>query len=790
MANEAKDAPAWHKREDLFVVPPCGWLLVVTTLLAVALAGGRPLWAQGIVTVGVALLWVLYPPKYKPSKAAVRVLVLVALAPLAAYLPAAWLAMPEWRVGLAEVPSIAASAVVSPQPWMTFHRWLLWVVGVLLAGWCTGQSWDHYNRDTLARMYTAGLAGLTVFAIFGYATGLNPALWESTDGFGPFISRNQWGSVMGMGGVMAMAILHHSFRHSHKTGVIFWGVAVALLAGGILSNHSRGGLVVFIVGGFAYWMFYGLARKQYRYAAIAFSFMLIAFAAFALGGGVLLERFVGTFEEGLSGDLRVEFYRMTMTMVHDAPVAGFGLGNFSFVFPFYQDYEPIAGWRPLHPDNSFLLLASEGGWLLVLVLVAAFGVFFKLSYEARRARPTSIRAAALACTVVLILNTFFEVSAHRIGVLFPGLFLASLSLPPANGERIRTYKRRLMRVGGLLLAGIGLIWIVAAFNWPVLPRVQGTSALRELAGQENQAGNKEQAIALLEQSTQLRPLDWDAHWALAAYQLEAGQADQAWNQFRAVDALLPHLHWMLEQEGYFWLPVNAARTVYAWNRTLQRAPRGQRATKYAGFLRQAKDYPPVQALLLRLYAENPEMEFVRIRNAGPAGDVRLPRFLAVTDNLSHAPDHMVESVLQHMLERGRGDEVRALAEGNPRIKRLGWRVLARQAAQQKNLQEALDLHFQYGPRPALPAPISRSDLRSVERAAALAPMDIATGIAYYQGLESARRHDDAFWQLRRIMDFPNAPAYIWYLAARTAHERGRHEEAWDFLQTYQQKSKQ
>jgi hypothetical protein len=117
-------------------------------------------------------------------------------------------------------------------------------------------------------------------------------------------------------------------------------------------------------------------------------------------------------------------------------------------------------------------------------------------------------------------------------------------------------------------------------------------------------------------------------------------------------------------------------------------------------------------------------------------------------------------------------------------------VLARQAAQQKNLQEALDLHFQYGPRPALPAPISRSDLRSVERAAALAPMDIATGIAYYQGLESARRHDDAFWQLRRIMDFPNAPAYIWYLAARTAHERGRHEEAWDFLQTYQQKSKQ
>ena len=789
MATEAKEAPAWHKREDLFMVPYGGWLLVVTVLLAVALGGGRPLWAQGIVTVGVALLWILYPPKYKPRKAAVRVLVLVALAPLAAYLPAAWVAMPEWRVGLAEVPSIAASVFATPQPWMTFHRWLLWVVGVLLAGWCLSQSWDHYHRDTLARMYTGGLVGITVVAIFGYVTGLNPALWQSTDGFGPFINRNQWGSVLGMAGIMAMAILHQSFRHSHKRGVIFWGIALALLSGAVISNHSRGGFVVLTVGGFAYWVFYGLARKQYRYAAIALSFMLISFAAFAVGGGVLLERFVGTFEEGLSGDLRVEFYRMTMTMVHDAPVAGFGLGNFSFVFPFYLDYEPIAGWRPLHPDNSFLLLASEGGWLLVAVLIAAFAVYFKLGYEARRARPTSIRAAALACTVLLMLNTFFEVSAHRIGVLFPGLFLASLALPPADGERIRTYKRRLMRLGGLLIAAIGMVWIVSAFNWPLFPRIQGTSVLRDLAGQANEAGRKEEAIALLAESTQLRPFDWDAHWALAAYQLEAGQPDAAWNQFRAVDALLPHLHWMLEQEGYFWLPVNAARTVYAWNRTMQRAPRGQRPAKYAGFLRQSNEHPSVQALLLRLYAEDPEMEFVRIRESGPAGEVRLPRFMATTENLTHAPDHMVESVLQYMLERSRGEEVRRIAEASPRVERLGWRVLARQAAQQKNLPEALELHFQHGPKPALPAPISRSDLRSIERAAALAPMDIATAIAYYQALESARRHDDAFWQLRRIMEFPNAPAYVWYLAARTAHERGMHEEAWGFLQTYEQKSK-
>jgi hypothetical protein len=142
-----------------------------------------------------------------------------------------------------------------------------------------------------------------------------------------------------------------------------------------------------------------------------------------------------------------------------------------------------------------------------------------------------------------------------------------------------------------------------------------------------------------------------------------------------------------------------------------------------------------------------------------------------------------------MLQQRQTESFDRITAQNMRVRRLGWRVLAERASNEGRVDEALELHFQHGPRPALPAPISRSDLRSVERAAALAPMDIATAIAYYQALEAARRRDDAFWQLRRIMEFPNAPAYIWYLAARTAHERGEDAEAWQFLRTYGEKAK-
>jgi len=210
---------------------------------------------------------------------------------------------------------------------------------------------------------------------------------------------------------------------------------------------------------------------------------------------------------------------------------------------------------------------------------------------------------------------------------------------------------------------------------------------------------------------------------------------------------------------------------------------------YNNYLHKAKDKPALTALLLKLYPDEPEFEFVRIRAAGSNGVKRLPQFLAKTKDLAYAPDHMVEPVLRYMLSNGQTELLDRITRENMRLRRLGWRVLAERAANERRLAEALDLHFQHGPRPALPAPISRSDLRSVERAAALAPMDIATAIAYYQGLEAARRSDDAFWQLRRIMEFPNAPAYVWYLAARTAHERGEHEEAWQFLTTYEQKSK-
>ena len=220
-------------------------------LLAVVLAGGRPLWAQGVVTFGIALLWLIWPPEKRPAKAMLWILGILAVVPLAAFIPVALTGAPSWREALALIPAITPSPFVTPQPWLVGQTWLLWLTGLALAAWCASQTWDHYNRETLARMFTGGMFVITGFAVYAFLTGSQPDLWSNQHAFGPFANRNQWGSLLGLSGIMALALLHQSVRHHEKHGIVFWALALALFAWSIVQNGSRGGLVVLVSGGFA-----------------------------------------------------------------------------------------------------------------------------------------------------------------------------------------------------------------------------------------------------------------------------------------------------------------------------------------------------------------------------------------------------------------------------------------------------------------------------------------------------------------------------------------------------------
>lgn len=783
----------WQKRDDLFLVPSGGWVLAAVVLLSVFLAGGQPIWAQGVLTVGIGVLWLVWPPTKLPDKPVMIILLVLAILPLAAYLPGTWLAMPDWRRGLLQYPAISASGFITPQPWFTFHVWLLWLCGLGLAAWCACREWSHYNRGTLARIYAGGMLVITLIAIFGHATGIQPPWWHNKFDLGPFLNRNQWGSSLGFAGIVSIALVHQCLRQKHYRGVLFWACATAIFAWAILQNGSRGGVVVFVAGGFAYWSFFGVLNNHYHYAVLAISFLFISFAIFAISGGDLLERFFGLttlLESGGGRDARIEFYRMTAALVRDAPFAGFGLGSFEYVFPFYLDYEPMFDRRPLHPESSWLWLLSEGGWLLTIAVIAGLAVLVTEGYISRRSRAATMRAAGLSCALMLAVNSIFEVSGHRIGVLFPVIMLASLALPVVKNIDAPWFLNPILRAVGVLFASLGFLWILAGVGVPFLPKAQGIAALQERAGSERAAGHSELAINLLDKGKTLRPLDWGIHWALSDWQLQEGRIDSAWKEFQAANVLLPYLYWTIEQQAEKWIALSPTHAADAILETIKRAPEAKRMKIYSRFLQKSTGNLVLRSALLRIFPDDPVYEFVRIQHTSPGAVVqRLERFIKSTQNLTLIPETLVEPVLRFMLEQGQTDMLDRIVTANPRLKVSGWEVLVEREAQAKHYKEALDLYFNYGPRPALPAPLSRSDLRSVERAAALAPLDIATAIAYYQALVAARRDGDAFWQLHRIMDSPLAPPYIWFLAAQTAYHRGEYEDAWNHLSTFMKKPK-
>ena len=70
------------------------------------------------------------------------------------------------------------------------------------------------------------------------------------------------------------------------------------------------------------------------------------------------------------------------------------------------------------------------------------------------------------CAAMLAFNAAFEVSAHRIGTLFPVILLAGLALPPTKGSELGAMLKWAAKVGGALFMAIGLVWLAGGLGLP------------------------------------------------------------------------------------------------------------------------------------------------------------------------------------------------------------------------------------------------------------------------------------------------------------------------------------
>jgi O-Antigen ligase/Transcription termination factor nusG len=193
-----------------------------------------------------------------------------------------------------------------------------------------------------------------VASVVAYYTSPGKIFWffESPypDVWGPFLSRNNFAQFLELALPVSLWLGCRACRS--RRGTLYLWMSASILACGLVSA-SRAGAVVLILEAA---LVFRLARPPSPRRLIpVFALGVIALAALA-GGEVLVHRFHDSdpFRD------RREIFQSSLAMIAARPWTGYGLGNFSTVYPEFARFDPGAVVE--HAHNDWLEWATEGGW--------------------------------------------------------------------------------------------------------------------------------------------------------------------------------------------------------------------------------------------------------------------------------------------------------------------------------------------------------------------------------------------------------------------------------------------
>ena len=202
------------------------------------------------------------------------------------------------------------------------------------------------SREVLLRVFVWFAFVVSVLSVVAHYTlpgsVLGISLGEHLDVWGPFLSRNNFAAFLELAMPVALWLA------VGRTQYYLW-IAAAILAAG-MASASRAGAVLLTIETVAVFAL----RPDSRRAMVRFAAAAVVLIAIA-GAGPLERRIF----EPDPLRYRREMARSAMAMIRDHPLAGFGLGTFSTVYPQYAEFD--AGAKVDHAHNEWLEWTSEGG---------------------------------------------------------------------------------------------------------------------------------------------------------------------------------------------------------------------------------------------------------------------------------------------------------------------------------------------------------------------------------------------------------------------------------------------
>ncbi len=775
--------------------------IVALALLAPALGGTTELWAQAVVVFGLALLLLWSPPGTSPRWLALPLVGLLLLS-LFAFLPAAWFGANPWRQRLVNDLDLALPGTLSPQPWLTLENALMLGSTLVWAAFLATRDWTS-KRSALLSVY---VGGVTLLGLAGLAFGLagyRPPFWPpGAGGLGFFPNRNQAGNVLALGGLIALALAFHRFQRERWSGLV-WAACYAVLGVAVVVNFSRAGMGIFFLGSLAWLVWVIWQTRWLKSSALGLACVLVAITLFLIFGDKSLERFLPqpdpAVESTVGGRFRMQ--AEALPLLNEASWHGIGLGNFQHAFPGYQKASALLNERAIHPESDWIWVGVELGWLAPVFILAVVAAWLGRQWPRAGESHFLLRSAIVVCGLAFLLHGVVDVSGHRVGSVWPAIFLVSL-LRRAEVRSRKVEGRGPKAVGAayrglaVLLLAVAIFWlgsVLQLHSWPTSVRLRAVEASIERAQEHRYC---DLVIQLTSAALPWAPLERDLYFHRALARLRSGQDIVAaladFHRARELDGNSSELPMA---EGLAWLERDPRLALAAWREALARAGRLERCSPAAGASREGELYRRMLAAagritglrndLRALAGDDRELLLVFLAQATPEEfDQELRKLMFDDPALQTLTSGQRATLFVRWAKMGDRALFEQKLRENPGWMDTAWRGWAAVLAEHDAFAEACGLVQRFAPPPALPSVLPTGNLAELHRRLLLTTNDFSAGYALY--CRDLARHDpeDALSTLEKLTVQRDCPRYFHFLEARLCAERGAWPQAWRAWKQY------
>lgn len=699
---------------------------------------------------------------------------------LAAFLPTVWLPPAQWRLALANF-GIPLPQTRSPQPWLTLQSALLFTLGSAWAYYLLAQSWSRPIREKVWTAYVIGVLVLASALIVCFVTKQRIPFWPEVHEYGFFPNRNQTSNVLGIAGIVIYALALQRLQE-HRKYWWTWIVTLTLICWALIIDTSRAGIILFFFGALAvhiYWWWQ--AREQSRPIA-AFGPLILLIALFLVDGGATLARFgkeMTTFFS-LAQNFRFLIYRDAIHLILRSSPFGIGLGNFPAIFPIYRQTS-LADNDLIHPESDWLWAGIELGWLAPLLLLVLFIWWFRQCLPLETKTSRLLRAAAMIGGCAFAIHGIFDVSGHRLGTLWPALFLVATALHPNRDYRSSIVIARLFQILGLLLVCVGIWWLVSTIRPAMLPTSATRDQLEKKISHASDHDNYTTVVDLSSEALRIAPLEWSLYYKRGAAEAALFRTRFAEGDFGIARHLMPYWPELWFDEGRVWVEARKPDLGFdLWAEALERWPE-RAGSLYADMFGVIRSESDLVDRWRELGRTNKKCLLVFLQNAAQFEfQIELQQLLADDPELRTFTQGELKALLTFWYKKGDKLWLAETLQQRPEWKKIAWRQLAHVYADYQDYRQAFETADQFLPQANVAASSSPSE-SSVELALRFRsnPGDSGAGEALALALAREGKIDGALSTLRAMRDLPGRPEYLPALEARLWAKKQEWKRAWN-----------